>query len=315
MGSLILERTSLIVYNPYPVKIILLFASLLFVIVLHGETPMSNPPLPEPLRQRMKVNTVDEMWKMMLTEGNVRTKRWRHLYGLLPATPRCVQCHRPFAGIGGALLRLVQKALRSAKNPRFCTRCYWLASEFPGGAEVELTMLFVDVRGSTTIAEKMNSTDFSRLMNRFYAATINILVQADAFIDKLVGDEVTALFIPGYTGVEHARKAVEAGQALLQVTGHSEPGGPWVPVGVGIHTGTAWVGSIAGASGPAADFTALGDNVNIAARLASKAGQGEVLISQATFSAAQMKTQGLEKRELELKGKSEAVTVRVLHAV
>ena len=50
-------------------------------------------------------------------------------------------------------------------------------------------------------------------------------------IDKLVGDEVTALFIPGFAGKEHARRAVEAGQALLRVTGHGEPGGPWVPVG------------------------------------------------------------------------------------
>lgn len=76
----------------------------------------------------------------------------------------------------------------------------------------------------------------------------------------------------------------------------------------------AWVGSIAGASGAAADFTALGDNVNIAARLGSKAGQGEVLISEATYNAGRMETEGLEKRELELKGKSELVSVRVLHA-
>jgi adenylate cyclase len=83
---------------------------------------------------------------------------------------------------------------------------------------------------------------------------------------------------------------------------------------VGIHTGTAWVGSIVGASGAAADFTALGDNVNIAARLASQAGQGEVLASEDTFIAAELKTEGLEKRELELKGKSESVRARVLHA-
>jgi adenylate cyclase len=172
-------------------------------------------------------------------------------------------------------------------------------------------MLFVDVRGSTTIAEKMTAAEFSRLMNRFYETTIHILIHADAFIDKLVGDEVTALFIPGYAGKEHARKAVEAGQTLLRATGHEEPQGPWVPVGVGIHTGIAWVGSIVGASGAGSDFTALGDNVNIAARLASKAGVGEALISDATSDAAQMDTEGLEKRELELKGKSEAVTVFV----
>jgi len=107
---------------------------------------------------------------------------------------------------------------------------------------------------------------------------------------------------------------VEAGQALLRVTGYGESSGPWIPVGVGIHTGLAWVGAIAGASGAAADFTALGDNVNVAARLASRAGQGEVLISEATYQAARIETEGLEKRELELKGKSDMVSVRVLHA-
>jgi adenylate cyclase len=274
---------------------------------------MPNRPLPEKYRRRFKVNTVDEMWYKTLTEGNIRWKQYRPFFGKLPSNPRCVNCHRPFAGIGGALFRRLQGVRKSDKNPRMCNGCYSFTSQFPGGAEIELTMLFVDVRGSTTIAEKMDTLEFSRLMNRFYEATINVLVRANAFIDKLVGDEVTALFIPGFAGEEHARKAVEAGQKLLRVTGHGDPGGPWVPVGVGIHTGTAWVGSIAGASGAAADFTALGDNVNIAARLASKAGQGEVIISKDTYDAAQIKTEGLEKRELELKGKSELVSVRVLH--
>ena len=138
-------------------------------------------------------------------------------------------------------------------------------------------------------------------------------MQADAFVDKLVGDEVTALFIPGFAGKAHARRAVEAGQALLRVTGHAAPEGPWIPVGVGIHTGAAWVGSIVGASGVGADFTALGDNVNITARLASKAGAGEVLAIEATCQAALIETEGLERRDLELKGKSELVSVRVLH--
>jgi adenylate cyclase len=276
---------------------------------------MPNQPLPRKFRWIFRVNTVDEMWHKMLTEGDPMMQHWRHLYGLIPSNPRCVSCHSPFAGIGGAFGRIGLIGSRpSAKNPRFCTACDAFNARYAGGAEVVLTMLFVDVRGSTTIAENMNAAEFSRLMNRFYEATINVLVQADAFIDKLVGDEVTALFIPGYAGKEHARKAVEAGQALLQVTGYEEPAGPWIPVGVGIHTGTAWVGSIAGASGAAADFTALGDNVNIAARLASKAGAGEVLVSEATCSAAQLETGGLEERTLELKGKSELVSVRVLHA-
>jgi adenylate cyclase len=275
---------------------------------------MSNQPLPEKLRRRFGVDTVEEMWRKNLTEGNIRWRHYRHLYGMLPTNPRCVNCHRPFAGIGGALVRAVQGIERSTKNPRYCAACYAFTSQFPGGAEIELTMLFADVRGSTPLAEKMSAAEFGRLMNRFYEAATHVLVQADAFIDNLVGDEVTALFVPGFAGKEHARHAVDAGQALLRVTGHAEPGGPWVPVGVGIHTGRAWVGSVAGAAGAAANFTALGDNVNITARLASQAGPGEILASEAACTAARIDTRALERREMALKGKSEPVSVRVLMA-
>lgn len=277
---------------------------------------MSDQPIPEKFRRYYKENTVGELWFNYLTEGNVRLRRNRPFFSRLPSNPRCVNCHRPFAGIGGALMRLIWRDLvqKSDKNPRYCFGCHSFMYEIPGGAEVELTMLFVDVRGSTTIAENMDTLEFSRLMNRFYEAAIKVLVRADAFIDKLVGDEVTALFIPGYAGKDHAHKAVEAGKALLRVTGHGSARGPWVPVGVGIHTGTAWVGSIVGASGAAADFTALGDNVNIAARLASNAGPGEVLISESTYKNAQVNNASLEKRTLELKGKSEKFVVRVMNA-
>ena len=277
---------------------------------------MEDQPLPEDLRRRYKVDTVEEMWRKNLTEGNIRARHFRRLYGMLPTDPRCDNCFRPFAGPGSVLTRLIwgDLALQSKKNPRFCNGCYGFTSKYPGGAEIELTMLFVDVRGSTSIAEKMDDTEFSKLMNRFYEATIRVLIRKRAFIDKLVGDEVTALFIPGYAGERHAQNAVKAGQELLSVTGHGNSQGPWVPVGVGIHTGMAWVGSIAGASGAAADFTALGDNVNVAARLASSAAQGEVLISEATYRTSLMDDPNLERRELTLKGKSEPVPVRVLHA-
>ena len=158
---------------------------------------MPNQALPRKFRWLFRVNTVDEMWHKMLTEGDPMMKHGRHLYGLLPSNPRCVSCHTPFAGIGGALGRIGLFGSRpSAKNPRFCTACDSFNAKYPGDAEVVLTMLFVDVRGSTTLAEKMNTVEFSRLMNRFYEATIKVLVQADAFIDKLVGDEVTACSSP-----------------------------------------------------------------------------------------------------------------------
>ncbi len=73
-------------------------------------------------------------------------------------------------------------------------------------------MLLVDVRSSTSIAKNMNSHEISQLMNCFYKPAIEVLVQADAFFDKLVRDEVIALFIPGYSGEQHAWKAIDAGR-------------------------------------------------------------------------------------------------------
>lgn len=186
--------------------------------------------------------------------------------------------------------------------------------KYPGGAEVELSMLFVDVRGSTSIAERMSAADFGRLMKRFYAMATDVLIKTDAFVDKLVGDEVIGLYFPLFTGPNHARAAVRAAEELLRVTGHGNREGPWLPVGVGVHTGTAFVGTVEGVESTVSDVTALGDNVNISARLASKAGPGEALISEAAYVAAGLDLGILEQRQLELKGKSEPVSVRVMCA-
>ncbi len=173
-------------------------------------------------------------------------------------------------------------------------------------------MLFVDVRGSSGLAEGMSATEFSRLMNRFYAAATDVLIKTDAMIDKLVGDEVVALYLPFLTGPQHARPAVQAAQDLLRATGHGRSGGPWLPIGVGVHTGVAYFGSVSGVDGTVSDWTALGDNVNIAARLASEAGPGEALISDAAYAAAGLDLGQAEQRQMELKGKSEAVGVHVV---
>jgi adenylate cyclase len=175
-----------------------------------------------------------------------------------------------------------------------------------------MTMLFADVRGSTELAEQMSPLEFSQLMNRFYATATGVLVKTDAMIDKLVGDEVIGLFIPGLAGPEHPRKAIEAAQRLLQLTGHRDSKGPWLPVGIGVHTGLVWAGVVGGEEDNPTDFTALGDNVNITARLASKAGRGEVLISDAAFNVAGMDLGNLDRQELELKGKRERTGVHVL---
>ena len=253
--------------------------------------------------------TVEEKWYQMLTQGETTIRRVRHLLGLLPSSPRCKICHAPFKGWGGMLMHMMGRD-QSRYNPRFCESCEQV--ENPGGAEVVLTMLFADVRDSTTLAEQMSPLEFSRLMNRFYTVASDALVKTDAMVDRLVGDEVIGLYIPGLAGQEHPRKAIKAAQSLLHLTGHRDLKGPWLPVGIGVHTGLAWVGVVGGADDNPTDFTALGDNVNIAAHLASKARLGEILISDAAYTAAGLDLGDLERQQLELKGKREPTGVRVL---
>ncbi len=244
----------------------------------------------------------------MLTEGEPIPRRLYHIHGWLPSDPRCKICGSPFKGWGGFIMHLMGRD-QSRYNPRFCEKCK--VFEHPGGAEVTLTMLFADVRGSTTLAEGMSAREFSQLINRFYKIATHVLIQTDALVDRLLGDEAIGLYLPGFAGAEHPRKAVEAAQELLRLTGHNDAKGPWLPVGVGIHTGPAFVG-VVGSEESTADFTALGDHVNITARLASQAGAGEILISDASYSASGLDIHGLEHRQLELKGKSEPIGVHVL---
>ncbi|HUP01962.1 MAG TPA: adenylate/guanylate cyclase domain-containing protein [Gemmatimonadota bacterium] len=173
-------------------------------------------------------------------------------------------------------------------------------------------MLFVDVRGSSRLAEQMTAANFSALMNRFYKAATDVLIRTDGVIDKLVGDAVIGLYLPIFTGPNHARPAVLAAQELLMITGHAEEEGPWLPIGIGVHTGIAFVGTVSGAEDTVSDITALGDNVNVTARLASMAVSGEALISETTYAAGGEDFGELEQRRLELRGRSESISARVL---
>jgi adenylate cyclase len=223
--------------------------------------------------------------------------------------PRCNVCYAPFGGLGHALIRR-RGFVPWDKNPNICKRCILeLGSSEVRGTEIELSLLFADIRGSTELAGRMSPAEFSALMNRFYAASTAALLDSDALIDKFVGDEAIGIYIPVVAGEEHARKAISAGVALLDATGH--PHDPWVPLGVGVHTGNAFLGVIG--EGEVTDFTALGDAVNLAARLGGAAARGEVLVSDQARDAAGL-TDRFERRTLELKGVGATVDVAVLHA-
>lgn len=257
-------------------------------------------------------NSVDESWKEFLETGYESSEhRLRRIFGLLPSTHRCKICFSPFDGTPGAMVRFIFDKRPSNMSPQICNFCEDFAKKHQGGAEVELTMLFVDVRGSTTLAENMPVGEFSQLINRFYITASEILVRTEAWIDKIIGDQVAGLYFPGLAGRTYTQKAIEAARRIMEKTGHDDPDGPWIPLGAGIHSGVAYVGSVGTADGTQ-DITVLGDAANTAARLSSSAGQGEILISDAALEAAGLHLPGLETRQLTLKGKSEPINVHVL---
>jgi adenylate cyclase len=207
-------------------------------------------------------------------------------------------------------MRLVGKG-RWPSNPRYCRGCFKTLYERHEGAEIECSLLFADIRGSTGLAEGMPARDYRLLLDRFYATAAEVLIEHEAVVDKFVGDEVIGIFVPVLTGGEHARQALDSAMELLQATGQGSDA-PWIPIGIGVNTGIAYVGAVGTAEH--VEFTALGDAVNVTARLASAAGPGELLVTDATVDGIGLDLTSVEHRELELRGKSAPTRVAVLNA-
>jgi len=245
-------------------------------------------------------------WFWFSTNAFAVDKRLRRFMRILPRDPRCKFCNTPFQGLGGMLARLMFGKQRSTMNPRYCNLCEIASREFPGGAEVEMSMLFIDIRGSTALSEKASPTEFRKLIDRFYTAATKIIIEEDGLVEKLAGDEVAAFWGAGFAGPDYVKRTIKVAQRLLQAMAQEK-----IPVGVGVHAGVAYFGAIGTAEG-LTDISATGDEVNTAARLASKAAPGEIIVSEQALAKAGMDGSGLEARSLELKGISLPVPVRVM---
>ncbi len=245
-------------------------------------------------------------WQKILTEGHrgmVFSRRvWRHV----PSAPRCKVCANPFGGVGGRVARVAGWA-PSRKNPNLCGRC--CDQMPPGGAEVDVAVLFADVRGSTALAERTTASDYAELLNRFYATATEVLLRHDGLIDKLIGDEAMALFIPGVAGADYRRKSLSAAGELLQAVGYGSPSGSWLPLGVGLNAGSAYVGNVGTA---VVDFTALGDAVNVAARLQGNAAAGQLVVAADLLDDLDERVPGAERRAIAARGREETVAALVV---
>ena len=259
----------------------------------------------------------DAQWHDLLTSGTVpgvlgkRVKVMRRLYGKLPAEPRCKICNVPFSGTGGRFAHSILRSSPSTFSMSLCSRCEGFARAEKPGAEVDVALLFADVRGSTALAETMDPRQYSDLIDRFYTASADVLVDHEAIVEKLAGDQVAALFVPGLVSGNHALAAMEAASDLMTAYGYGDRAGPWIPVGAGVHRGSTFIGMV-GTSGQMTELTSLGDPPNVTARLASAAASGETLVSVAAAEGSDIDGAGYEMRDLQLKGRSGVTTVYVI---
>jgi len=218
----------------------------------------------------------------------------------LPHGPRCAVCGAPYAGIGGRIFKPFGFA-PSRKNPRLCIRCF---DQVPaGGQEMDVGVLFADVRGFTALSEHRAPNEVAAMLNGFYEAAVDVLCR-HAIVDKLVGDEVMALYLPTLFGDEVGADMVEDARDLLAAAG------PLLEIGIGLDYGRAFVGNVG--AGEVKDFTAIGDVVNTAARLQGVAGAGEAVVSKRVCAAAGGTPSGAVERTFELKGKAEPERAYVL---
>jgi len=277
---------------------------------------MAENPIPK--SEYSKLN--EEVWRTYLTTGGtlkgMQLPWFEHpffkpIFRAIPSDPRCQICYIPFKGVGGFISKRLLDVKPSAMNPHMCDVCERFAERFPGGVELEISILFADIRGSTPLAEKMETREFSELIHRFYLAGTKPLYSNGALIEKFVGDGLTAFFAPAFAGPNHALTAIKAGKEILRATGHGPGKTPWIPVGVGINTGVAYIGSMK-MEGGRTDITILGDVVNTTARLCSEAAPGEILVGDSAIEKSGLSRDKHELRKLSLKGKQEVVAAWVI---
>jgi adenylate cyclase len=226
------------------------------------------------------------------------------LWKMLPSSPRCGICGAPFAGLGRLIVRPLGFA-PSRKNPTICAAC--VESSPPGGTKMPAGILFADLRGFTARFDERDPEEASILLRRFYRCAEDVLFP-DAVIDKLIGDQVMALYLPSLKRdislSEVPSVMLEHARGLLHAVGYGSGGEPFVEMGVGLDIGEAFVGNI----GQRAlyDFTAVGDVVNTASRLQAQAAGGEIVISDRV--AQRLPSPVGTRVQLTLKGKTEPQT-------
>ena len=243
-----------------------------------------------------------EDWTATFALSNTLSARAiKRIWRTLPSSPRCGMCGAPFAGLGRFVVRPLGYR-PSRKNPTLCTTC--VEASPPGGTMLYTGVLFADLRGFTSRSEFADASVIAALLRKFYGCAERVLFP-EAIIDKVVGDQVMALYLPdvqrGITREQVPELMVEHAFELLRAVGYGSKDGPFTELGIGLDVGDAFVGNIGERA--VYDFTAVGDVVNTASRLQGEARGGEIVLSE-RVAAGLRRPLGVPC-ELQLKGKQQ----------
>jgi adenylate cyclase len=176
-----------------------------------------------------------------------------------------------------------------------------------GGQLRDATVFFSDIRGFTPMSEKRTAQQVVDMLNEYFELMVEMIFKHEGTLDKFVGDEIMALFGAPVAHPDHAYRAVKVAveqmQALeewnlVRVAEGEEP----VRVGMGINSGEVVAGYLG--SSKALEYTVIGDVVNTASRLCSRAGAGEIVISSSTYEQIKDHFNVEELPPAQLKGKS-----------
>ena len=272
---------------------------ILLLLILLGLGARLGYKLIQTYDRRRRARDDNYFFATYCRSGIMSRVRW--LNRRLPSSPRCRVCLLPFGGLGR-----VVGFKPSRKNPNHCRACFEAAPL--GGHDMEVGVLFADIRGFTSWCESQSPEAVARALNRFYATSSATLTSGDGLLDKLVGDEVMALFLTAFRslGERTCEVMVDAARELLLRFGQSTPDQDPLPVGVGLSFGIARVGNVG--VGEVKDFTAVGDVVNTAARLEAKASPGEILMSASVYERVADQAPEATRRMLVVRGKTEPVS-------
>lgn len=254
----------------------------------------------------------EEIWKLVLIKGHPLLMSKKKKFGFLPKDPRCKLCTAPFKGAGGWFLSTFQGIRKSRRNPRFCNACDQFLKAYPGGTETPMTMMFVDIRNSTGLSSQMPSKEFRDLVSRLRNLALDAMAKTDGSVLEFIGDGVIAVWPPGIAGPDHAQKGISAAQRLLREVKKLGREGIVLPIGIGVHTGEAFLGTIAAVSNDIQDISAFGHEVNLVARISAAAPAGQALISKSTCDAAKHPCEDTQFQKPALKGIDEPTSVLTL---